>query len=59
VINKYKLSIFQTRLQRRIFVSKRESVAGGGRNNEEHQDACRVSVGKYERKGLYRRLRHR
>jgi len=46
-------------MQRRIFGPKRESVTGGGRNNEEHQVAFKVSVGKHERKGLYGRLGHR
>jgi hypothetical protein len=46
-------------MERRIFGPKRESVTGGRRNNEEHQDAYKVFIGKYERKRLYERLRHR
>jgi hypothetical protein len=46
-------------MQGRICGPKRESVTGGGRNNVEHQDAYKFSVGKHERRGLYGRLRHR
>jgi hypothetical protein len=58
LINKYKLSIFQTRTQRSLFGPKKESVTEDGRNNEEHQAGYKVSVGKHERKGLYGRLKH-
>jgi len=59
LINKYEQSIFQSRMQKSLFGPKKESVTGGGKNNEEHQAAYKVSVGKLERKGLYGRLRHR
>jgi hypothetical protein len=46
-------------MQRRIFGPKRDEVTGGWRNNDKHQDAYKVSVGKREGKIPFGRFRHR